>query len=58
MAESTNMGALPNEILRKIVFYAASEVDEDTGEDQFDHEFLVDVISQVCTRFKDIASDP
>ena len=58
MAESTNIGALPNEILRKIVYFAASEVDEDTGEDQIDHEFLVYVICQVCTRFKDIASDP
>ena len=58
MAESTNIGVLPNEILRKIVYFAASEVDEDTGEDQIDHEFLVDVICQVCTRFKEIACDP
>ena len=58
MAGPANIDSLPNEILSKIVYFAASEVDEDKGEHKIDHEFIVDVISNVSTRFKDIASDP
>ena len=58
MAESANIDLLPNEILRKIVNLAASEVtDEDTGKTRIDHKFLMDVISQVCIRFKYITID-
>ena len=58
MAGPPNIDSLPNEILSKIVYFAASRVDEDTGEHQIDHEFIIDVISKVSTRFKNIASDP
>ena len=58
MAGQTHIDSLPNEILSKIVFFAVSGVDEDRGEHQIDHEFIIDVISKVSTRFKDIASDP
>ena len=58
MAESANIDFLPNEILRKVISFAASEVDEDTGEYHIDNKFLVDVLSQVCCRFKDITKDP
>ena len=59
MTESANIDLLPNEILRKVIGFAASEViDEDTGEYHIDHKFLVDVLSQVCSRFKDITTDP
>ena len=58
MAESANIDSLPNEILSKIVYFASSKGDRYTGEYQIDHEFIVDVISKVSTRFKDIASDP
>ena len=58
MADSAKIDSLPNEVLSKIVYFAANEVDEETGEDKIDHKFIVDVISKVSTRFKDIASDP
>ena len=53
-----NIYSLPNEILSKIVYFAANEVDEDREEHQIDHDFIVDVINKVSTRFNDIASDP
>ena len=58
MAGPTHIDSLPNEILSKIVYFAASGVNEETGKHKIDHEFIVDVISKVSTRFKDIASDP
>ena len=58
MAGPANIDSLPNEILSKIVYFAASGVDEYTGEHKIDHEFIIDVISKVSTRFKDITSDP
>ena len=54
----SNIYSLPNEILSKIVHFAASKLDEDTWEYRIDHEFLVFVISKVSTRFQNIASNP
>ena len=58
MSEMTNIYSLPNEILSKIVFFAVAERSEYSGELEIDHDFIVDVISKVSTRFKNIASDP
>ena len=58
MADMANIYSLPNEILSKIVYFAANEVDEVREEHQLDHDFIVDVINKVSTRFNDIASDP
>ena len=56
MAGPANIDSLPNEILSKIVYFAASRVSR--GKHKIDHKFIIDVISKVSTRFKDIASDP
>ena len=58
MSEKTNIYSLPNEILSKIVHLAATKRNIYSREHIIDHGFLVDVISKVSTRFKDIASDP
>ena len=58
MAELGSIDSLPNEILRKIVFLATFEKKEHAKELKMDHKFIVDVISKVSTRFKDIAADP
>ena len=58
MSEMTNIYSLPNEILSKIVHLAATKRCEYSEELKIDHDFIVDVISKVSTRFKDIASDP
>ena len=58
MAVQKNIYSLPNEILSKIVYFAANTVDSDTREHKIDHEFIIDVISKVSNRFEDIASNP
>ena len=57
MSEMTNIYSLPNEILSKIVHLAATKRNIHSGEHEIDHDFIVDVISNVSIRFKDIASD-
>ena len=58
MAELGSIDSLPNEILRNIVFLATFEKEKYAKELKTNHKFIVDVISKVSTRFKDIASDP
>ena len=58
MSEVTNIYSLPNEILSKIVHLAATVWHEYSQELEIDHDFIVDVISKISTRFKDIAFDP
>ena len=59
MAESTatTLDSLPDKILRKIVLLAAKQVEEEKGE-WGTCNYLVDDISRVSTRFKEIAFDP
>ena len=61
MAESSNVTrieSLPNELLQKIIRLAASDGVSAGGKPRINHEFLLDVISNVSQRFKVIASDP
>ena len=63
MAESISIDSLPNEILRKILYFAVHEQNKprnikQTKKYDINHKNIVDVISKVSNRFKDIVSDP
>ena len=58
MAESHTIDSLPNEILRKIVHFAVHEQNKRTEKYEINHKIIVDVISKVSNRFRDLASDP
>jgi len=58
ISEMTDIYSLPNEILSKIVHLAATKRNKYSEEHYIDHSFIVDVISRISDRFKDIASDP